>query len=188
MTITSRYGIRNRQMHYGTDFLTEVGDTIYATFDGVVRLRATDPEGYGRFLVLRHPSGLESLYGHLNRYLVPQDTVVHAGDPIALAGNSGRSTGPHLHLEFGFMGQPINPERLINFDTQRPHMAEYKFDKATHHRPNRWKPLHMRQYVVQAGDTWDTVGKKFRRSPKLLAKLNHLNYESPLTVGQLIEY
>lgn len=188
MTLTSKYGIRDRQPHNGTDFLTEIGDTIYATFDGQVRLRGTDPEGYGQFLVLRHTNGLESVYGHLSKYLVPQDTIVHAGDPIALAGNSGRSTGPHLHLEFGFMGQPINPERLIDFEKGKPHMREFRYNKATRHRPHRWKPERMRQYVVQAGDTWETLGSKFRRSPKLLAKINHLSSDTPLKVGQTIQY
>lgn len=188
MTLTSKYGIRDRQPHNGTDFLAEIGDTIYATFDGQVRLRYSDPDGYGKFLVLRHSNGLESVYGHLSKYLVPQDTIVHAGDAIALAGNSGRSTGSHLHLEFGFMGQPINPERLINFEQGKPHMREFRYNKATRHRPYRWKPERMRQYVVQAGDTWETLGKKFRRSPKLLAKLNHLDSNTPLSAGQTIQY
>lgn len=186
--ITSKYGIRDRQMHYGTDFLTEIGDTIYAMYDGIVRQLQTDYDGYGRYVILRHPNGLESLYGHLSKYLVKPDQIVHAGEAIALAGNSGRSTGPHLHLEFGFMGQPINPERLIDFEQGSPHMVEFVFSKATRSKPYRWKPLRMREYVVKAGDTWEGLSKKLRRSPRLLAKLNHMDYNQPLITGQILSY
>ena len=188
MQITSKYGIRDRQMHYGTDLLTEVGDTIFATYDGIVRQLQTDYDGYGQYLILRHPNGLESLYGHVSKYLVKKHQAVQAGDPIALAGNSGRSTGPHLHLEFGFMGQPINPERMIDLVAQRPYYEQFRFNKATCHRAYRWKPLRMREYVVQPGDTWDQLASKLRRSPKLLAKLNQLDYKAPLQEGQIIAY
>jgi len=114
--VTSPYGPRGRRFHYGTDLKLQVGDTIYAAFDGKVRVKQYEGKGYGYHLVLRHPNGLETVYGHLSGYLVGQDENVYAGQPIALGGNTGRSTGPHLHFEFRFLGQPINPAEIIDFD------------------------------------------------------------------------
>ncbi|MCL1937794.1 MAG: peptidoglycan DD-metalloendopeptidase family protein [Candidatus Azobacteroides sp.] len=114
--VTSPYGPRRKRFHYGTDLKLQMGDTIYAAFDGKVRVKQYEGKGYGYHLVLRHPNGLETVYGHLSGYLVGQNENVYAGQPIALGGSTGRSTGPHLHFEFRFLGQPINPSEIIDFD------------------------------------------------------------------------
>lgn len=132
--ITSNYGYRSRfgRMHYGIDLKLQVGDTVRAAFTGKVRLTKYERRGYGYYVVIRHDNGLETVYGHLSRFLVKPDQVVNAGDPIALGGNTGRSTGAHLHFETRFLGIPINPAAIIDFEKGLPHKATFAFDKQTY--------------------------------------------------------
>ena len=120
--VTSHYGYRRsfRRQHYGTDIKVFVGDTIRAAFSGKVRVVEDQGyrKGYGKYVVIRHPNGLETVYGHLSKHLVKPDQIVRAGDVIGLGGNTGRSTGSHLHFETRFLGQFINPEKLFDFEAQ----------------------------------------------------------------------
>lgn len=115
--VTSTYGYRRRfrRMHYGTDLKVYIGDTIRAAFSGKVRIVDYDRKGYGKYILIRHPNGLETLYGHLSKHLVKEDQIVKVGEPIGLGGNTGRSTGSHLHFETRFMGRFINPQLLFDF-------------------------------------------------------------------------
>ncbi|MDR0768575.1 MAG: peptidoglycan DD-metalloendopeptidase family protein [Dysgonamonadaceae bacterium] len=114
--VTSPYGPRQRRFHYGIDIKLRTGDTIYAAFDGKIRVCNYERRGYGNYIVIRHPNGLETVYGHLSKTLVRIDENVQAGQPIALGGNTGRSTGSHLHFEFRFLGHAIDPSEIIDFD------------------------------------------------------------------------
>ena len=120
--VTSHYGYRRsfRRQHYGTDIKVFVGDTIRAAFSGKVRVVEDQGyrKGYGKYVVIRHPNGLETVYGHLSRHLVKPNQIVKAGEVIGLGGNTGRSTGSHLHFETRFLGQFINPEKLFDFEAQ----------------------------------------------------------------------
>ena len=118
--VNSHYGYRRsfRRQHYGTDIKVYLGDTIYAAFTGKVRIVAYNGRGYGKYVLIRHPNGLETLYGHLSKQLVHEDDIVKAGQPIGLGGNTGRSYGSHLHFETRFLGQFIDPEKLFNFEAQ----------------------------------------------------------------------
>lgn len=126
--VTSHYGYRRkfRRMHYGTDIKVYVGDTIRAAFSGKIRIVADQGrrKGYGKYIIIRHPNGLETVYGHLSKHLVKEDDVVRAGDVIGLGGNTGRSTGPHLHFETRLLGQFIDPEKMFNFES-RDILADY---------------------------------------------------------------
>lgn len=82
--VTSKYGPRRRRMHKGIDLKVQIGDTIRAAFDGKVRIKNFERRGYGYYLVIRHPNGLETVYGHLSKFLVGVNDIVRAGDPIAL--------------------------------------------------------------------------------------------------------
>lgn len=130
--VTSNYGYRSRfrRMHKGIDMSLHVGDTVVAAFDGKVRLAKYERKGYGYYLVIRHDNGMETVYGHLSKFIVKPDDRVRAGDPIALGGNTGRSTGPHLHFETRFMGVPINPAEVIDFENKVPINGTFAFDKA----------------------------------------------------------
>lgn len=129
--VTSKFGPRRRRMHYGIDLKLQVGDTIYAAFDGKVRITNFERRGYGNYVVVRHPNGLETVYGHLSRFLVKENDVVRSGDPIALGGNTGRSTGAHLHWEFRYMGRPIDPTQIVDFDNKVCHRDTYKITART---------------------------------------------------------
>ena len=116
--ITSKYGPRGGRMHKGLDVKVYTGDTIYAAFDGKARVVKYNAGGWGYYVVLRHPNGLETLYGHLSKQLVKENQIVRAGQPIGLGGNTGRSSGSHLHFETRLLGQTINPALLFDFERQ----------------------------------------------------------------------
>jgi murein DD-endopeptidase MepM/ murein hydrolase activator NlpD len=107
--VTSVYGQRWGRLHAGLDIKVYIGDTIRAAFDGKVRIVKYDARGYGKFVVIRHPNGLETYYGHLSKQLVKENQDVKSGEPIGLGGNTGRSTGSHLHFETRLCGISINP-------------------------------------------------------------------------------
>lgn len=132
--ITSPYGYRARfkRVHKGVDLRAAIGDTVYAAFSGRVRLTKYERSGYGFYVIVRHENSLETVYGHLSRFLVKPDQYVKAGQPIALAGNTGRSTGPHLHFETRFMGYAINPEAIFDFRNRCTHTDTYLFTKSTY--------------------------------------------------------
>ena len=116
--VNSRYGPRSGRYHNGIDLALAVGDTIFAMFSGKVRYAKYNDGGFGNLVILRHYNGLETFYAHLSKFLVAPNQEVKVGDPIALGGNTGRSTGPHLHMEVRFYDAAINPEEIIDFDHQ----------------------------------------------------------------------
>lgn len=119
--VTSSYGYRRsfRKNHYGTDIKVYVGDTIRSAFSGRIRIVANQgKKGYGKYIVIRHHNGLETVYGHLSKQLVKEDQDVKAGEPIGLGGNTGKSTGSHLHFETRFLGKFIDPEKMFDFKAQ----------------------------------------------------------------------
>ena len=115
--VTSEYGPRWGRFHAGIDIALKKGDSVRCAFDGQVRIgQKFNKDGYGWYVVIRHDNGLETLYGHLSRPLVCNDQKVKAGDVIGLGGSTGRSTGPHLHFETRFLGIPMNPRNIIDFE------------------------------------------------------------------------
>lgn len=129
--VTSEFGWRPRfgRMHKGIDIALKVGDPVKAAFSGKVRIAKYNPGGYGYYVVIRHDNGLETVYGHLKRFTVKPGQRVKAGEVIGLGGNTGRSTGPHLHLETRYMGIAINPRAIIDFDNSTTHKDTYAFDR-----------------------------------------------------------
>ena len=109
---TSGYGMRWGRMHSGTDFAAPIGTPIYTTADGVVTFAGWS-SGYGRLIKIQHAFGIETRYAHLNAIRVQVGEKVSQGDRIGDMGNSGRSTGPHLHYEIRIGGSPLNPMTYI---------------------------------------------------------------------------
>ena len=140
--MTSNYGYRPRfrRVHKGIDLNLAVGDTVRAAFSGKVRLTKYERKGYGYYVVLRHENGMETVYGHLSRFLVKPDQYVRAGEPIALGGNTGRSTGPHLHFETRYLGIAINPAAIIDFENKVPPKDIFAFDKRTYGKSQNYAP------------------------------------------------
>ena len=140
--VTSHYGYRPQfgRTHKGIDLRAAVGDTVYSAFSGRVRLTRFERGGYGFYVIVRHENGLETVYGHLSRFLVKPDQYVKAGQPIALSGNTGRSTGPHLHFETRFMGYAINPEAIFDFANRCTHTDSYTFSKSNYTKARDYAP------------------------------------------------
>jgi murein DD-endopeptidase MepM/ murein hydrolase activator NlpD len=105
---TSGFGYRWGRLHAGTDMAAPVGTPIYAPADGVVTYAGWQ-SGYGRLIKIKHEFGLETRYGHLSAMKVEVGQRVSRGERIGDMGNSGRSTGPHLHYEVRVGGKPIDP-------------------------------------------------------------------------------
>ncbi len=210
--VTSPYGYRPRfrRVHKGIDLKLQTGDTVRAAFDGRVRLTNFERKGYGYYVILRHPNGLETVYGHLSKFLVKDDQDVKAGEPIALGGNTGRSFGSHLHFETRFMGYPINPAAIFDFANQTVHTDEYTFDKNTYTRTRNFDPdanaEYTRKYladaanhpkakssskkaskpttyVVKRGDSLSRIASRNGTTVKALCRLNGLTTSSKLTPG-----
>ena len=116
--ITSQFGPRWGRQHRGLDIKVYIGDTIRAAFAGKVRVVKYEAKGYGNYVVTRHNNGLETIYGHMSKHLVKENQVVKAGTPIGLGGNTGRSTGSHLHFETRLCGVALNPALFFDFRNQ----------------------------------------------------------------------
>ena len=130
--ITSNFGSRWGRQHKGLDIKVYIGDTIRAAFSGKVRIVRYEAGGYGNYIVIRHPNGLETIYGHLSKQLVKENQVVRAGEPIGLGGNTGRSTGSHLHFETRLCGVALNPALFFDFRNQDVTGDQYVFNRDTY--------------------------------------------------------
>jgi|SRR5215470_3197052 len=191
--VTSPYGIRGKRFHYGTDIKLQVGDTVRAAFDGKVRVRKYDYKGYGCYLVLRHPNGLETVYAHLSQFLVEQEQNVKAGEPIGLGGNTGHSHGSHLHFEFRFLGNAINPAEIIDFDEfcLKDNIYVYIKGKSGNSCINnlqsqyKWKSNSSYHQILQK-DTLSAIAKKYGTTVDKLCKINKIKYTTKLRVGDSI--
>lgn len=123
MGITDPYGTRFHpvlrvvRQHTGTDFGARIGTGVFATADGVVDWADSGWNGgYGKLVKITHSFGFKTYYAHLNEIIVKSGTFVKKGQLIARTGNSGVSTGPHLHYEVRFLEQPINPMNFVQWD------------------------------------------------------------------------
>lgn len=204
--LTSPYGYRARfgRMHKGVDLALRSNDTVYAAFDGKVRLTNYEGKGYGNYVIVRHPNGLETVYGHLNRFLVKPDQVVKAGQPIALGGSTGRSTGPHLHFETRYMGYAINPQAIFDFDRHTTHTDTYTFSKSTYTKPRSFAPKttmakndaensyksgvnSKTSYTVKKGDSLASIARSYGMSATTLRKINSMEPTDKIHVGQVLK-
>ena len=164
--VTSHYGYRPQfgRTHKGIDLRAAIGDTVYSAFSGRVRLTRFERGGYGFYVIVRHENGLETVYGHLSRFLVKPDQYVKAGQPIALSGNTGRSTGPHLHFETRFMGYAINPEAIFDFANRCTHTDSYTFSKANYTKARDYAPS--KRYSQAKKETKETTTAAVAKNDK----------------------
>ena len=101
--------------HEGTDFAVLVGSDVFATSDGVVERVIKSKKGYGNRIVINHGYGYKTVYAHLHSFNVKRKDVVKKGDLIGYSGNTGRSTGPHLHYEVLIDNRPVNPQQYFYY-------------------------------------------------------------------------
>jgi murein DD-endopeptidase MepM/ murein hydrolase activator NlpD len=184
--VTSQFGWRRYRMHKGTDIKVQVGDSIRAAWGGQVRIVGWDPRGYGYFVVMRHDNGLETVYGHLSRPLVDEYEKVPAGYVIGLGGNTGRSTGSHLHLEIRYLGEAINPENLINFAAGELRNKEEYVIGVNAMKKVRAEQAAMKYHKVRSGDTLSGIARKYGTTVRKLCQLNKIKETKILQIGQKI--
>lgn len=189
--ITSPFGPRWRRMHNGLDLKVNIGDTIVAAFDGKVRIVKYERRGYGKYVVIRHDNGLETVYGHLSKQLVEENQLVKAGEVIGLGGNTGRSTGSHLHFETRFLGIAINPIYMFDFPKQDIVADTYTFRRT---QGSKRAGSHDTQvadgticyHKVKSGDTLSRIAKLRGVSVSTLCKLNRIKPTTTLRIGQVL--
>jgi murein DD-endopeptidase MepM/ murein hydrolase activator NlpD len=110
------FGDPATERHTGLDLAVPVGSDVRASGGGRVKQTGTD-SAYGEFVLLQHPGGYETMYGHLSRVVVQQGEMVRAGQVIGLSGSTGRSTAPHLHFEIRRGGQSVDPLTMVREGT-----------------------------------------------------------------------
>ncbi len=215
--VTSNFGYRWRRQHKGIDVKVYIGDTIRSAFNGKVRIVKYDRRGYGKYVVIRHYNGLETIYGHMSKWLVAENQEVKAGDPIGLGGNTGRSTGSHLHFETRLCGVALNPALMFDFHNQDVIGDYYMFQRSTYQRESavanrlrgagakggknnaemelaRQKPAksavaaNVRYHKVKKGESLSTIARKHGTTIKALCNLNHISTRTRLMPGQILKY
>ena len=214
--LTSNFGARWGRQHKGLDIKVYIGDTIRAAFSGKIRIVKYEPKGYGKYVVIRHHNGLETIYGHMSKHLVVENQEVKAGEPIGLGGNTGRSTGSHLHFETRLCGVALNPALMFDFRNQDVVGDFYNFNRkhyaaesaqATRLRgaggsvttsdddldlavstPARTVTPTVHFHKVKKGDTLQAIARKCHTTVDKLCKLNHIGKNIRLRPGQILKY
>ena len=184
--VTSNFGFRKAQFHYGIDLKVHKGDTVFCAFDGQVRLIKSQRRGYGKFIVVRHHNGLETLYAHLEKLLVAPGQTVMAGEALGLGGNTGRSTGYHLHFETRYLGNAINPNDLYDFDEYTVKSEVFWLSAANFEYVKEVEKV--RYWTVKQGDTLGRIASKTGVPVSRLCTLNHIKSTSIIRIGQKIRY
>lgn len=180
--VTSPFGPRHGRMHYGVDLKLETGDPVVAGFPGMVRI-AQYHRSFGNVVVIRHANGLETLYAHLSRISVDVGQLVEAGERIGLGGNTGRSTGSHLHFEVRYLGRPIDPARIFDLTEGVLTASTLRLDPSLFERPAAAPSAY---YRVKRGDTLSSIARRHGTTVARLCKLNRLSTRSILRIGQRI--
>lgn len=178
------YRPRRRRLHNGLDVKVYIGDTIRSAFSGKVRIVKDQGRrrGYGKYIVIRHDNGLETVYGHLSKQLVKEEQLVKAGEPIGLGGNTGRSTGSHLHFETRFLGVALDPAKMFDFEKQDILADTYTYRKKQTKTPSGGDIY----YKVRKGDTLGKIAARQGVTVSQLCKLNGITTKSILRPGQVL--
>ena len=215
--VTSNFGARWGRQHKGLDIKVYVGDTIRAAFSGKIRIVNYEPKGYGKYVVIRHHNGLETIYGHMSKHLVVENQDIKAGEPIGLGGNTGRSTGSHLHFETRLCGVALNPALMFDFHNQDVTGDFYNFrrsryaaesaqatrlrgagvtrtngddddsDMAVASSRSSYTPT-ARYHKVKKGETLQSIARKCHTTVAALCKINRIGKTKRLMPGQILKY
>lgn len=216
--VTSNFGARWGRQHKGIDVKVYIGDTIRAAFSGKVRIVRYEARGYGKYVVIRHGNGLETIYGHMSKHLVAENDIVEAGQPIGLGGNTGRSTGSHLHFETRLCGVALNPALMFDFKNQDVVGDDYMFYRSTYQHEsiiaNRLRGVggtggsieadedrelaiaapaatyakDVKFHKVRKGETLASIARKRGTTIDEICKLNRIGRNIRLMPGQILKY
>lgn len=190
--VTSGFGPRWGSRHLGLDIDLEMGEAVYATYDGIVRVKGYNANGWGLYYLVRHKNGLETLYGHLSKHVAELGEEVKAGDLLGLGGSTGRSTGPHLHYEARYQGLAFNPNHIFDFQKMEPVTRILPITKdlfslysKSQPVPNKGNSARSAAYhKVKNGDTLGAIARKYRVSVSQITRLNGISSSSILRIGQ----
>ena len=185
--IGSPYGIRSHRLHRGVDVNVIKDEPVVAAYPGEVTMSRYNKGGYGHYVLIKHPNGIETLYAHLSKRLLNVGDKVFPGDIVGLAGNSGRSSAAHLHFEIRYGEINIDPTTVIDFPhwSLKPGVSKFSMKKArSEHRKIQSKLINNNYYVVQAGDSQGDVANWFNISIESLCRINDLKPGAPLKAGQ----
>lgn len=183
--VNSNFGWRKWKHHYGIDLGLKKGDTIVTAFDGMVRV-VRKSKSYGNVIVIRDNNGLETLYAHLSKALVKTNQEVKSGEYIGLGGSTGHSTGPHLHFELRYLGGPINPNEIINFNNFSLLKDTLVVDHCLFDYLNDVQKT--RYYTIKNGDSLGKIAKRNGVSIFRLCKLNGIKRNAKLKIGRKLRY
>jgi len=194
--VYSGYKPRRSREHNGLDVPLTTGDTIRACFNGIVRYTGTSYRtgGYGNLVVIRHSNGLETYYGHLSKILLSPNEIVKAGEVVGRGGNTGRSTGPHLHFEVRYKGQSFDPERIVNFETGEVRdtvfsLKRHYFSIYSHYGQSdeESKAASGRiVHIIKRGDTLGRLAVKYGTTVSKICNLNAISSTKILNIGDRI--
>lgn len=204
--ITSRFGRRRRRPHRGLDLDLVTGDAVRSMLPGKVRFVGYS-SGHGKTVVVRHANDIETVYAHLSAYSVKENDLVTEGQILGLGGNTGRSTGSHLHLEVRYKGVCIHPEYVFNFDGSNAiRGSELWVSKGwqsprshSAYRKSELKPLFTKEdaiiaqnsepryHRIRKGETLSHVATRYHLSVREICRLNNLYQNSVLKIGQAIK-
>jgi murein DD-endopeptidase MepM/ murein hydrolase activator NlpD len=189
--ITSKYGPRRGRMHRGIDIDLEVWDPVVSAFAGQVRV-AKVYGAYGRVVVVRHYNGLETTYAHLHRFNVKAGDFVEAGEVIGLGGSSGRSTGSHLHFEVRFLGIPIDPDKIIDFEAMQLKgdvlvLNKVKGSSAQSVQNAVAASGSVKYHKVRKGEYLYHIARKYGVSVDRLCQMNGIRKNATLRIGQQLK-
>lgn len=183
--VTSDWGFRKWRYHYGIDLKVHKGDTVKCAFDGTIRITRRE-RGYGYFVVVRHTNGLETLYGHLEKILVRNNQEIKSGEAIGLGGNTGRSTGYHLHFEFRYLGNPVCPHDIADFSTHT--VKNNVFILSSKNFAYKKEIDKIRYWTVKKGDSLGRIAYRTGVSINKLCALNGIKKTTLLQIGRKIRY
>jgi murein DD-endopeptidase MepM/ murein hydrolase activator NlpD len=199
-----KFGPRRGRRHQGVDLPLKVGDPVYATFTGKVRV-SKYWGAFGNLVIIRHDNGLETFYAHLSKRNVEVGDWVNAGDVIGLGGSTGRSTGPHLHYETRYNGYAFDPQWLIDFENgilrHRLFVLKKKYfniysnyeqdfeDEMKNEEDDKKEDAEreaMRWYTIKSGDTLGRIAINNGTTVSELCRLNGISKTTTLKIGRKI--
>lgn len=202
--VTSTFKYRGKRFHYGIDVDCITGDSLKSAFNGIVRYAKFNDNGYGNLVIIRHYNGLETYYAHLSKIFVVPNQEVKAGEVIGLGGNTGRSTGDHLHFEVRLLGNALNPEEIIDFKNNiliQENLLVHKNlflygNKTTTTTSSSTKSSSESSsssssgsvyHTVKSGDTLYGIALKHKTTVKKICELNGIKETKVLKIGEKLK-
>ena len=187
--LNSPYGIRKHRLHRGVDMHINIGDSIVAAYPGKVVVSKYNRRGYGHYVMIEHANGTRTLYGHLKKRLVNVGDTVEGGQLVGWGGNTGRSSGPHLHFAIRYGEVNIDPATVFNIEegTLLENTEHFSIASAVESHNEIQKELSKHRYHrIRSGDTLGKIARLYGTTIEKLCRLNGIKRTSILRIGQTL--